>query len=205
MDYYTKKYKEYTEKTENIDMTYEQDMFLHYLFSIWLRKKENKPELINVLDVGCGSGRDSKRFKELDLSVHLMDESLKMLALATKRVKPDGVFSLDVRDMDFVEKYQGVWACASLLHIPIDDMEYAFEKIWRALKFDGIFYFSFKEGKGEIIDKDNRLFTFLSMTEIDNILNKFNFKVLNSWVNNEFVENGPCINWLNYIVKKEVV
>jgi hypothetical protein len=109
---------------------------------------------------------------------------------------------MDVRDMGFNEHFHGIWACASLLHVPYDDMLYTFEKIWNALKYHGIFYFSFKEGQGEGIDEDGRYFTYLTEEDIENILSKFTFVALDKWVDKDYKDNTSCVNWLNYVVKK---
>ncbi len=67
----------------------------------------------------------------------------------------------DMRELDFQKEFIGVWACASILHIPIEDIEVVFEKVFESLKNGGIFYSSFKYGEKDYI-KDEREFTYFT-------------------------------------------
>ena len=101
-----------------------------------------------VLDAGCGSGRDSRAFKERGFEVEAFDASAEMAALATAH---SGV---SVRQMAFSElnetaRYDGIWCCASLLHLPRHALPDAMRRLATALRPGGVWYLSFKYGSGD--------------------------------------------------------
>ena len=53
------------------------------------------------------------------------------------------------KELDEIEKYDGIWACASILHLPMNELKVVFGKMIKALKRDGIIYTSFKYGDFE--------------------------------------------------------
>ncbi|MBK1674579.1 hypothetical protein CKO35_15015 [Ectothiorhodospira shaposhnikovii] len=61
-------------------------------------------------------------------------------------------------EVNEIERYDGIWACASLLHVPAAEMPSNFQALWQALKPGGVLYCSFKRGAGER-DRNGRHFT----------------------------------------------
>lgn len=55
-------------------------------------------------------------------------------------------------EIEFADRFDGIWACASLLHVPEKEFETVFVKFWRALKRDGVLYASWKYGEEERYD-----------------------------------------------------
>ena len=110
-----------------------------------------------ILDAGCGSGRDSKAFLERGFRVHAFDGSTKLAARASEFI---GLPVSVCQFMEFGErdKYDGIWACASLLHIREQSLPEVLARLWSALKPEGILYISFKLGGGERVH-DGRHFT----------------------------------------------
>ena len=91
--------------TENVVFTDVQVRFLNKL-----------QQGANILDFGCGSGRDTRFFLEKGYSVDAIDGSAELCRLASKNT------GINVRHMFFselneIEKYDGIWACASILHM----------------------------------------------------------------------------------------
>ena len=75
------------------------------------------PKGSKILDAGCGSGRDSLYFKQHGYEIVAFDASEKMVKLGSKLVgKP--VFKLSFDEISFEEEFDGIWASASLIHIP---------------------------------------------------------------------------------------
>jgi len=101
-----------------------------------------------VLDAGCGSGRDSKAFLTLGYRVEAFDASPEMASMAT-RLLGQLVITRSFEQVNEVACYDGIWACASLLHLPESALPDTFERLWAALKPVGVFYLSFKLGNGE--------------------------------------------------------
>ncbi len=110
-----------------------------------------------VLDAGCGSGRDAKAFLERGYRVAAFDASPRLAQLASEYLgQAVAVHTfIDVAERDC---YDGIWACASLLHLPLAEMPAALLRLWTALKPGGAFYLSFKLGEGERA-QDGRHFT----------------------------------------------
>lgn len=111
----------------------------------------------HILDAGCGSGRDAKWFAERGYRVTAFDASEELAALASHHCG----FHVSVRtfaDVHEQDAYDGIWCCASLLHVPTLEMASALSRLWRALKPGGCLYLSFKLGSGER-DHDGRRFT----------------------------------------------
>jgi SAM-dependent methyltransferase len=101
-----------------------------------------------VLDAGCGSGRDGLAFRRAGYDVSAFDGSAELARIASANIGV-AVRHLSFAEMDWVGAFDGVWACATLLHLPRADLPAALANIRRALKPGGVFYCSFKEGDGE--------------------------------------------------------
>lgn len=99
----------------------------------------------HILDAGCGVGRDSQFFRSQGYTTVAFDGSEEMVRLATESLG-ENVFQMRFRDMAFSKEFDGVWACASLLHVPYDELRSVMEKVHASIKPGGIFYASFKYG-----------------------------------------------------------
>jgi len=141
-----------------------------------------------VLDMACGSGRDARIFSEKGFSVTGVDLSEEMLKIATQTC-PESKFRLmDIRQLDFDNQYfDGVWACAALLHIPKEEIPSVISGVSRVLKREGIFYIGVKEGDGERFIKDERyngditkFYSYFKPGELEAILNERGFDMIES-------------------------
>ena len=137
IDFYQQNAEAFFNSTVNVDMT-----SLYEPFTAGL------PPQGRVLDAGCGSGRDCRAFKERGFEVEAFDASAEMAALAT------AYSGVSVRQMAFSElnetaRYDGIWCCASLLHLPRHALPDAMQRLAAALRPGGVWYLSFKYGSGE--------------------------------------------------------
>jgi len=137
IEYYNTHAAEYFQKTVDIDMKEHWDAFVKLL-----------PAGAAILDLGCGSGRDSAYFLSCGYDVTMLDASYKMCELASIHTGLD-VLNMSYEDMDFEDVFDGIWACASLVHIPSDKMDKLLQKIIKGLKPGGIMYMSFHYGDYE--------------------------------------------------------
>lgn len=137
IEYYCKNAGEYFEDTVDIDLQEHWERFMKLL-----------PEGGSVLDLGCGSGRDSAHFISCGFDVTAMDASEEMCDLASIHIGQD-VLHLSFAEMDFEEVFDGVWANASLLHVPEDEIEEIIFKVVTSLKIGGVLYMSFQYGDFE--------------------------------------------------------
>jgi len=101
-----------------------------------------------VLDAGCGSGRDAKAFREWGFQVTATEAAPKLAALARAHAGVD-VRVMTFDQMDWREVFDGVWACASLLHVARARLPDALGRLRRALVPGGLLFMSFKYGEGE--------------------------------------------------------
>lgn len=101
-----------------------------------------------ILDAGCGAGRDAKAFLARGYRVAAFDASPELARLATEHLGQP-VAARHFGEVDEVACYDGIWACASLLHLPAVDIPDALRRLWGALKPGGVIYLSFKVGEGE--------------------------------------------------------
>ena len=137
LSWYRENAIQYAEETRN-------SLVLDALWEFLSRMKEGG----TILDYGSGSGRDSAYFINKGFSVDSLDGSAEMKALAERlfgiKVKLASFLSLEEKD-----KYDGIWAQASILHLEEHDLRVALTLIERALKRDGVFYSSFRKGEGD--------------------------------------------------------
>jgi superfamily II DNA or RNA helicase/HKD family nuclease/SOS-response transcriptional repressor LexA len=115
------------------------------------------PNGAHILDAGCGSGRDSKAFLQQGYRVTAFDASAKLVELAQAYTGLP-IARRSFGDVDEVATYDGIWACASLLHLPESQLSETLQRLWQALKPGGLLYLSFKYGKGER-NRNGRHFT----------------------------------------------
>ncbi|MFW1814396.1 class I SAM-dependent methyltransferase [Acinetobacter guillouiae] len=189
LNYYDINAVEFFESTFQIDMESLYQSFLRYL-----------PDNALILDLGCGSGRDTLAFKNKGYQVVATDYSKKLVDKASKLV------GIDVRFESFYELselnlYDGIWASASLLHCERKRLPEVIGKILAALKMNGICYMSFKYGEKDRY-KDGRDFTDLNELQIRNLLREFdNILLLQQWIT---IDIRPDHNedWLNIVFQK---
>ena len=154
LDYYQRNAKDFFSQTINVDMQNVYQPFLEYL---------PKPHLSNqqkILDVGCGSGRDSVFFANQGFEVVAIDGSKSLIELAQQtdtRIDWQCLRFDEIAKQSWQNQFTGIWACASLLHMPFDDLPKILNDLIRCLKSDGILYASFKYGDSER-EKDGRFF-----------------------------------------------
>lgn len=154
LDYYQTYAKDFFSQTINVDMQNVYQPFLEYL---------PKPHLSNqqkILDVGCGSGRDSVFFANQGFEVVAIDGSKSLIDLAKQtdmRIDWQCLRFHEIAKQSWQNQFTGIWACASLLHVPFDDLTKLLNDLIRCLKSDGILYASFKYGDSER-EKDGRFF-----------------------------------------------
>ena len=153
-----------------------------------------------ILDAGCGSGRDALAFQEQGFRVAAFDASPELARLATEHLgRPVAVRTFaEVSERD---AYDGIWACASLLHLPRREIPGALARLWTALKPGGVMYLSFKEGRGER-QKDGRHFTDLNEQELHALLDTLPSTASREcWITPDSRPNRPE-TWLNALVRR---
>jgi len=189
-DYYNNHAQIFFDSTFQIDMQSLYEPFLKYL-----------PVQAKILDLGCGSGRDALAFKNKGYEVDAIDASVELVKKAREltgiQVKHQSFYDLNEEAV-----YDGIWACASLLHCERDRLTEVTEKIFNALKPNGVFYMSFKYGNLDRV-KDERSFTDLDEQQVQALLDQLDgIKILEQWIT---VDKRPDRDeeWLNVLWKKK--
>ena len=114
-----------------------------------------------LLDAGCGAGRDARAFAKAGYDVVAFDASPAMVT-ATEDHAGVPVRRMRFEGFAWEHPFDGIWACASLLHVAEEDLPDVLSRLARHLVPGGVLYMSFKLGAGTRI-KDGRRFT--DMTE----------------------------------------
>ena len=86
-----------------------------------------------ILDFGCGSGRDTKYFLEQGYRVEAVDGSDELCKRASQYTGIQ-VKQMFFEELSAVDKYDGIWACSSILHLPIDQLAEVVQKMAAALR-----------------------------------------------------------------------
>jgi len=153
LDYYRQRAAAFFAVTAGVDMAPLHTRFLASL-----------PSGARILDAGCGSGRDAKAFGALGYDVVAFDASPELARLASAHCGFE-VAARSFDDVEEVDAYDGIWCCASLLHVPRASLEPTLARLWRALRPGGTMYASVKQGRGERVHEGRR-FTDLEETEL---------------------------------------
>jgi SAM-dependent methyltransferase len=159
------------------------------------------PEGGSILDAGCGSGRDTKAFMDRGYRVKPIDASTGMVeatALRTGQPAEQRRF----QDLDSKDEFDGIWACASLLHVPLAELDDVLVRFTTALQMGGICYLSFKEGHGERTI-GGRLFTDFTEYSLLGILKpNTSLDVLRTWITKDLRPGRHEERWVNALFRK---
>jgi 2-polyprenyl-3-methyl-5-hydroxy-6-metoxy-1,4-benzoquinol methylase len=190
LSYYDEKAKEFCENTVNADVSPQRDRFLSFL-----------KESASILDFGCGSGRDTKAFLELGYKVEAIDGSIELCKTASEYTGIE-VKNMLFQDLNDVEKYDGIWACSSILHVSKADLKSVLKKMVTALKDDGVIYTSFKYGDFEG-ERNGRYFSdFTEESFREYISDCPDVSIVDSWITGDVRPGRGEEKWLNLVLKK---
>ena len=192
LDFYNNNSKTYIETTLTIDMSNLYKDFLN-----------NIPKGGIILDLGCGSGRDSKAFIDKGYKITAVDGSKELAQSASKLIGQDVLVS-KFEDLSLIDKFHGIWACASLLHVNKKDILDVIKNVSSNLNDNGIFYMSFKYGEDEYIDEKGRYFNCYTEETFNELINKVEgLKIMKVYKTIDIVPGRGDITWLNAICVKE--
>ncbi len=189
VDYYNKNAVSFFESTVNADMSLWRDKFESYL-----------PNGGKILDAGCGSGRDSLAFLRHGLEVVAFDAASEMCRMASELLNME-VKQMRFEDVDFENEFEGIWACASLLHVPMEGFPDVLRRLRNALKPNGILYVSFKYGTGSKL-RGERSFIDYEENAIREVLQAEGFSVVECGITTDVRPGRGDEKWINAIAKR---
>ena len=191
INYYNTNAKKFATSTVTEEFTQMQNRFI---------TKLHKPA--TILDFGCGSGRDTKYFLEQGFLVEAIDGSKELCRIASEYT------GISVRQMFFqelneVEKYDGIWACSSILHLPVKELREVMQKMVAALKQKGIIYTSFKYGTFEG-ERNGRYFTDMTEAAFSELIKDIQaLEIEEQWITSDVRPGRAEEKWLNLILRKK--
>jgi SAM-dependent methyltransferase len=169
LQFYDKTAGAYVEKTRAVDMTRAHEEFLRFV-----------PVGGHILDAGCGSGRDARAFLDRRFEVTAFDGSAEMARLAADYLCMP-VPTLRFQDLEYNGQFDGIWACASLLHLEPQDLDDVFARLFKALRPGGVLYASFTHGGDTARFEDGRLFSDMSRHRFAGLCEACGGQYLDHW------------------------
>lgn len=190
LDYYNQNADTFFTGTVSVDFSQTQNRFLNCF-----------NEGAYILDFGCGSGRDTRYFMEAGMKVDAVDGSEEMCRIASEytgmKVKQMLFQELNVHD-----KYDGIWACASILHLPKNELKLVLQKMVAALKKNGLIYTSFKYGEFEG-ERNGRYFTDFTIEMFQIFIQDIaHLQIKEDWITGDVRPGRGDERWLNLILQK---
>ena len=190
LDYYSQNADVFFSGTVSVDFKQTQNRFLDCL-----------NEGAYILDFGCGSGRDTKYFLEAGMKVDAIDGSEEMCRIASEYTGIE-VQQILFQELDAHDKYDGIWACASILHLPKNDLKIVLRKMATALKKHGIIYTSFKYGEFEG-ERNGRYFTDFKIDTFQAFIQDIEgLQIKEDWMAGDVRPGRGEERWLNLILQK---
>lgn len=188
VEFYNLNASQFATDTTNVDMS-----------ALYARFLPKLPANSVILDAGCGAGRDSRFFLAQGFAVCAFDASTEMVRLARE------LTGLDVRLSSFLTfqsdiDFDGIWACASLLHVKEAQLVATFNHLSTLLKPHGIFYCSFKLGAGEV-QRDGRCFTQMTAEHLDTVLSDTRLQIAEHWITADARPGRSHEQWLNALLE----
>jgi len=190
LEYYNQNANQFVQETLSVEFTVTQGRFL------------NKLKLDSyILDFGCGSGRDTKYFLDKGYIVEATDGSEKLCKMAGEYTGIE-VKQMMFSELDEYEKYDGIWACSSILHLPKGKLKSVLKKMAAALKSDGIVYISFKYGEFEG-ERNGRYFTDFTYDTFKGFVKDIReLQIEEYWITGDVRPGRGDEKWLNLIMRK---
>ena len=191
LDYYNQQSEKFSESTQNINFSVLQQEFCSFI-----------PKNGHILDLGCGAGRDSKAFINAGYKVTAVDGSAKLCKVASEFIGQD-VICETFQKYEPTDMLDGIWACATLLHLSCEDIVKVMNKLSNHLKQGGCFYTSFKYGNFSGI-RNGRFFQNMTKEEFNRLLNEMpNYEIISSKITSDVRPGREEEKWLNIFLKRK--
>lgn len=191
LSFYNTNAQEFVEGTLNVDFSNVQNKFLNKL----------KTGAV-ILDLGCGSGRDTKYFLAHGYTVEAIDGSTELCKLASAYTGIE-VKHMIFQELQEVKKYDAIWACSSILHLPYAELVDVMKKMVTALKDNGLIYTSFKYGTFEGM-RNGRYFIDMTEDRLEKLLQDVDgLEVEETWITSDVRPGRGEEKWLNLFLRKK--
>lgn len=189
MKYYDEYAEEFIASTINVSLTK-----CYRRFETWLKDDSS------ILDFGCAGGRDSRYFLEKGYKVTPLDACSSMCE-HTLAYTGLPVMCMHLDELSFHERFDAIWCCAFLVHLPRHIMPDVIIRILNSLKQDGILFVSFCKGEGERVDSKGRFICSYDKNDIENLVVRADTRIMDEFETTDR-RLGDELNWTNVVVKK---
>lgn len=197
LNYYNDNADHYESVTLGADLSDIYKSFLH----------PHLPRGGKILDAGCGVGRDTRFFIEQGFVVISFDASERMTEKCN--LYPHAYCARkSFSEIDFKEEFDGVWCCASILHLPLEDAKYAFKRLVTAVKPNGVIFLSVKAGHGTEITKDGRFYQYYNESDLQHLYSqdpRVDETPINIWRTSSANADSPekQQEWVNILLRRK--
>lgn len=185
LDYYKENADAFCARTQNVSFNPLQERFEKYL-----------PQGASILDFGCGSGRDAIAFQKAGFDVTALDGTAEFI----ERLEKSGLKTVCCTFDQFcpTDVYDGIWACASLLHLESDALQDVLTRIFRALRPGGVFYCSMKKGDFQGM-RNGRYFLDQTADSLRGWLERAGFSILELFETEDVRPQEKRRPWINAV------
>lgn len=190
IDYYNRNADRYYWNTVGLDMDALRKTFASYL-----------PNEASVIDMGCGSGRDVMAFSDMGHDALGLDAAKELLKLAEERLEIRTT-AADMSQYKAVSPYDGIWCCASLIHLNDREKKSFFGNLDRNLKPGGVIYISVKEGIETGTDSEGLYMSNCTEAELRKYLEDAGCEILET-KETEDAQGRGGVRWLNVFARKK--
>lgn len=140
LSHYNRHAERFWEGTRDHDVSQNRDALLRELRGV---------PPFRILDFGCGPGRDLKFFRELGHEAVGLEGAERFVELA-REYSGCEVWRQDFLKLDLPQEYfDGVFANASLFHLPSQELPRVLKELWATLKSGGVLFSSNPRGDNE--------------------------------------------------------
>jgi len=125
------------------------DLIRQFLKAVAATGDDGGGEALRVLDVGPGPGWETATFDDHGFDAVAVDVTRSFLEKTRDRVPDAALVSGDMRSLPFADgAFDGLWACASLLHVPREDVPGTLSEYERVLAPGGVTVVSIQRRRG---------------------------------------------------------
>ena len=189
-EWYNRNAGQYFNDTVSVDITENCERFLKHVQSGG-----------TIVDIGAGSGRDLKYFVEKGYAAEGIDASEALCVRASEYALVP-VTCIRIQDWYPKKKYAGIWACVSLLHLKMDEIETFICRLPDLLEEGGAAYLSVKSGIETGTDEKGRYFTNVTEDDLRKITGKTDgLEIIEFWNSCDQMRRQDFI-WMNVILKR---
>ena len=188
ISYYNENAEQYYSSTIDVDFEWMRNKFASYL-----------PNYARIIDIGCGSGRDVKAFREMGYDAIGLDASEELACLARAKSGIDVVVA-DMCTWIAEEPYDGIWCCAALLHLHEEDADRFLQNLQHNLTPNGILYISVKEGIQTGLDEKGRYMKNYTEEELRQKLERAGLEILDTEMSGDMLGREQ-FRWLNIFAR----